>query len=75
MHGCVIQSGVERPSEYWFERDCLGLLTGHGVDTRFMESRMAKTLEAHDKLIRDKLRFGGMDKLDNLRATFWKAPL
>jgi hypothetical protein len=75
MRGCVIQSGVERPSEYWFERGCLGLLTGHGVDMRFMESRMAKTLEAHDKLIRDKLRLGGMDKLDNLRATFWKAPL
>ncbi len=36
---------------------------------------MAKTLEAHDKLIRDKLRLGGMDKLDNLRATFWKVPL
>lgn len=75
MRGCVIQSGVERPSEYWFERGCLGVLTGHGVDTRFMESRMARTLEAHDKLIRDKLRLGGMDKLDNLRAMFWKAPL
>jgi hypothetical protein len=36
---------------------------------------MAKTLEAHDKLIRDKLRFGGVDKLDSLRATLWKAPL
>ena len=36
---------------------------------------MATTLEAHDKLIRDKLRLGGIDKLDNLRATFWKTPL
>jgi hypothetical protein len=36
---------------------------------------MAKTLEAHDKLIRDRLRLGGMDKLDNLSATFWKALL
>ncbi len=75
MRGCVIQSGAARPSEYWFERARLGLFSGHGVDTRFMESRMAKTLEAHDKLIRDKLRLGGMDKLDNLRATLWKAPL
>ena len=75
MRGCVIQSGVERPSEYQFERGSLGPLAGHSVHTRVMESRMAKTLEAHDKLIRDKLRFGGMDKLDNLRATFWKAPL
>ncbi len=74
MRGCVIQSGVERPSEYWFER-CLGLPIGHGIHTRLMESRMAKTLEAHDNLIRDKLRLGGMDKLDNLRVTFWKTPL
>jgi hypothetical protein len=75
MRGCVIQSEVERPSEYWFERGCLGLLTGHGVDRRYMERQMAKTLEAHDKLIRDRLRLGGMDKLDNLSATFWKALL
>jgi hypothetical protein len=75
MRGCVIQSGVERPSEYWFERGCLGLPIGHGVHTRLMASRMEKTLETHDKLIRDKWRLGGMDKPDTFRVAFWKAPL
>lgn len=36
---------------------------------------MAKTLEARDELIRDKLRLGGMDTLDYVRTTLWKAPL
>src|ERR1039458_8347841 len=75
MRGCVIQSGVERPSEYQFERGCLGPLAGHGVHTRVMESRMAKTLEAHDKLIRNRLRLGGMDRPEHFRMAFWNAPL
>ena len=32
MRGCVIQSGVERPSEYQFERGCLEPLAGHSVE-------------------------------------------
>ena len=75
MRGCDIQSGVESPSEYQFKRGCLGPLAGHSVHTRVMESRMAKTLEAHGKFSRDKLRLGGMDELDSLRATIWKALL
>lgn len=74
MHACVIQSGVERPKKYQFERGSLGPLAGHSVHTRVMESRMAKTLEVHDKLIRDRLRLGGMDKPEKFRVAFWNAP-